>query len=318
MDQLDTLSFSWEDISDDELRWEARYQELCAYQRHFGHTKVPEQYPENPTLPGWVLRQRKLQKSSQLSDLRTGKLRAIGFLWSEDQERIKEENWKNHFEQLRIYQQAHHTIDRFALRKQDYGLYLWVQTQRMMYHRNRVTEARKKLLDTLDFPWGKEDYAQDRWEKMYQELHTYHRRHGHCRVTGPNVSETLINWVQRQRADFLTDEQRKRLEALGFIWAHELFAGKWENHYQALVDFHRRHGHCQVPKSQKALYHWICDQKKEKASLSAERKAKLERIRGFLWANELNQQQMKVWEQVYGRFAAFQQQFGETYLLKLK
>ena len=199
VDQLDALGFSREAISDDELRWEARYQELCAYQRRSGHTRVPEQYPDNPTLPGWVLRQRKLQKSGQLSDLRVGKLRAIGFLWSEDVERIKEENRQNRFEQLRIYHQTHHTIDRFALRKHDYGLYLWVQTQRMMYHRKRVTEARKKLLDTLDFPWEKEDYAQDRWEKMYQALQAYHRRHGHCRVTGPNVSETLINWVQRQR-----------------------------------------------------------------------------------------------------------------------
>jgi hypothetical protein len=320
VEQLDAIGFSWQDVSDVELRWEARYQELCAYQRRFGDTRVPEKYPENPALAGWVIRQRKLQKSGQLSDLRADKLRAIGFLWSEDVERMKEENWQNRFEQLRSYHQAYHAIDRFALRKQDYGLYLWVQTQRMMYHRHRITEARKELLDTLDFPWEKEDYARDRWGKMYQALQAYHRQHGHCRVTGPNVSETLINWVQRQRqrADLLTDEQRERLEALGFIWANELFAGRWENHYQALVNFHRQHGHCQVPKSQKDLYHWICDQKKEKASLSAERKAKLERIPGFLWANELNQQQVKVWEQVYRRFVAFQQQFGETYLLKLK
>lgn len=82
---LDEIGFVWQ------IRkrpgWEARYEELVEFKSKHGHTKVPQNYPENKALGKWVALQRteytqlKDGKKSSLTRDRLEKLNAINFVW---------------------------------------------------------------------------------------------------------------------------------------------------------------------------------------------------------------------------------------------
>jgi hypothetical protein len=97
----------------------------------------------------------------------------------------------------------------------------------------------------------------------------------------------LGGWVGEQRInrDKLSDEQKKRLESLGFLW--EPHAVQWENGFEHLKVFASKHGHCRAPQSYKSpdgfkLGQWISVQRTRRDDLSSERKARLDAV-GFDW-----------------------------------
>jgi hypothetical protein len=97
-------------------------------------------------------------------------------------------------------------------------------------------------------------------------------------------------WVstQRTRKDLLRLERKRRLEAIGFVWDWTDF--RWEQGFTALLKFKRREGHCRVPifhsEGDHRLGWWVSTQRRNKKELSAERKARLNKI-GFVWNEEI-------------------------------
>ena len=79
-------------------QWNARFQELKSYKVKHGHCNVPRSAGK---LGGWVQTQRKqyrlLQegKQSRITDERVGKLKSIGFHWS------NEDLWESMFDELK-------------------------------------------------------------------------------------------------------------------------------------------------------------------------------------------------------------------------
>ena len=82
--RLEALDFAWaSDYAHFDKGWEGRFEELTAFHRRFGHTRVPAKWKENPPLAAWKFQQRKRHRAGQLSAERKARLDALGFEWME-------------------------------------------------------------------------------------------------------------------------------------------------------------------------------------------------------------------------------------------
>jgi Helicase associated domain len=110
--------------------------------------------------------------------------------------------------------------------------------------RTLANEHRAKL-DDLGFAWS----VKRTWGENFQLLVQYKEQHGHCNVPQRYEPDpTLGHWVinQRIRKDYLSNEQRVKLDDLGFSWS---LKRTWEETFQLLVQYKEQHGDCNVPQN---------------------------------------------------------------------
>jgi hypothetical protein len=137
--------------------------------------------------------------------------------------------------------------------------------------------------------WGKLNTK--RWERGFAALSEFRAREGHCCTSRRHVEGRfrLGQWVAVQRyfKDVLPVERKRRLDKIGFVW--DWRDNRWEQNFAALLKFKRRQGHCCVPIAFKEgdlkLGWWVATQRRNKKEMSADRKARLNKI-GFVWSVE--------------------------------
>lgn len=138
-----------------------------------------------------------------------------------------------------------------------------------------------------------------RWFVQLQLLLEFKKEHGHCNVPynyKPNPE--LGRWVKRQRFQYrllqtsnkshMTTDRIQLLEDIGFTW--DLHEVQWQKMYDELLDFHRRHGHVDVPSKCHTLGMWVSNQRSQyklykqnkSSSMTEKRFNKLEDL-GFRW-----------------------------------
>lgn len=168
-------------------------------------------------------------------------------------------------------------------KESDFRLGNWVSYQRIK--RKNLSLVRKKKLAELDFIW---DALKARWEEGYGYLRKFYDRERDTRVPIRH-KETIYNlgrWVakNRQNINNLLPEQRRLLDALGFVW--DPFTDLWEEGFRYLKQFHDREGHCRVFAKQIdnefPLGSWVVRQRKTRESLTQDRRQRLEAL-GFMW-----------------------------------
>jgi hypothetical protein len=128
----------------------------------------------------------------------------------------------------------------------------------------------------------------DRWEQGFATLSRFRARKGHCLPSRYHVEGNfkLGQWVsvQRYREDVIPAERKRRLDAIGFVW--DWIDYRWEQGFTALLKFKRREGHCRVPifhsEGNCKLGWWVSTQRRRRKEMSAEQKARLNKI-GFVW-----------------------------------
>jgi hypothetical protein len=135
--------------------------------------------------------------------------------------------------------------------------------------------------------WGFQDVQ---WEEGFRNLEQFHQREGHCRVPQQYCEKgyRLGQWVGNQRTKRdkgkLSQEERQRLDALGFVW--NVGDAQWEEGFRYLEKFHQREGHCQVPATRRegrfGLGRWVRAQRASTKTLSPERRQRLDAL-GFVW-----------------------------------
>ena len=74
-----------------------RFESLKAFKAVHGHTKVPQQWDDDPILFSWVFRQRKSMLAGTLSPVKRELLEGIGFA---DEENYFDTSWEEQFEKL--------------------------------------------------------------------------------------------------------------------------------------------------------------------------------------------------------------------------
>ena len=133
------------------------------------------------------------------------------------------------------------------------ALYNWVQNQRRyykLYHEetsssNFMNADRIAVLDAIEFPWNVR--GDSFWQKNFVALLAYKREHGDVRV--PRLyskNPKLGEWVTDQRRQWknkmdgkpsmLTEERKKRLDELGFVWKMRDRVD-WNDRYEQLLEF---------------------------------------------------------------------------------
>jgi len=95
------------------------------------------------------------------------------------------------------------------------------------------------------------------WEDRLQELLAFQRSFGHVQVPrdwpdNPPLARWVINLRRQIRTGALTPARRRRLDDLHLRWptVQELRRGRdreWDRYCDALMAFHREHGHGEVP-----------------------------------------------------------------------
>ena len=160
----------------------------------------------------------------------------------------------------------------------------WVNRQRHLYKRGKMTPRREERLEALDFCWYGQEAA---WDARFRELVALQETRGDCRV--PNRNLPLTEWTAYQRKLHKDGELRPdrlhRLESIGFVWNPTAREAGWNERYAQLREFIAEHGHCKVPDSYRGgLRKWAKRQiqARRDGKMDPRREERLEAI-GFRW-----------------------------------
>ncbi len=114
--------------------------------------------------------------------------------------------------------------------------------------------------------------------------------------------------TQRSQKEQLSEERRRRLDELGFVW--DPFKQQWEEGFSRLRAYVEEHGDCLVPVELITSdgYHlgsWSRKQRSQKEQLSEERRGRLDEL-GFVW-DPFKQQ----WEEGFSHLQAYVEEHGD-------
>jgi superfamily II DNA or RNA helicase len=189
----------------------------------------------------------------------------------------------------------------------DFRLGQWVSTQRRFF--DSLSADRRRRLEELGFACNPHH---TQWEEGFSALKAFQEREGNCHVPRQLMEKgfRLGRWVRRQRncqrgSDVsLSDDRRRRLDELGFVW--DATEAKWEEGFSVLKSFQEQTGHCRAPtghiENGYRLGQWIGVQRFSKAQgdLSESRRRRLDEI-GFVW-----EPSDKRWEEGFSALQLFQ------------
>ncbi|MBF0463073.1 MAG: Helicase associated domain protein [Magnetococcales bacterium] len=306
VERLNALGFCW-DL--DQARWEEQFATFLQFKQQNDHGRIPEVWPENPSLAFWAKEQRKDRLRGKLPVDRQVLLDELGFCWD-----LEAAYWEAQCADLIRFQteQGHCLVP--PSWPADPLLADWVGKQRRDWRAGRLSAERLARLEALGFVWDPEEKA---WQEQWAALQAFYAVHGHCHV--PDTVAPLAEWVRQQRraglGQTLSAERRACLDALAFIWdGHE---AEWDAMVVALQQFRAERNHCIIPTQfpeNPALARWVSGVRRAYASgtLSADKVQRLSAL-GFVWDAKAI-----LWEEMFAAMAEFRRQYGnclvpETY-----
>lgn len=268
--RLKDLGFQWAKY---DIKWETNFLKLIEFKNKFGHTNVPPSYEEDRSLGKWVSKVR--SRRSGLKSYRLNRLKEIGFYWNPF-----DKQWNEGFSKLLEFKKMYNHCNVPENFKDDPKLARWVARQRAK--RKKLENEKFEKLISIGFEFTPKA---DTWEKMFNELLAFKEKHGQCYRDFKN--EKLNFWVQLQRKNKnrLSFEKVRQLEKIGFVWEVREF--DWDTNFSKLEKFKEKYGHCNVParyEQDLQLAWWVSTQKRNRESISLDRKKKLEDL-GFIWSS---------------------------------
>ena len=179
-----------------------------------------------------------------------------------------------------------------------------------------VSKVKPELRSVDSVPFG---LAAKKWLGHFNNLIEYKEQHGHTNVTFADLDYPGLGaWVNNQRVKKRKGELprycERRLRSLGFSWTGpgSQMAADWDCKFAALVAFHKRHGHFEVPASGDTaeLHRWITNLRFRMTnySLRADRRQRLDQI-GFPTESPVSRHEI-FWNRSLDRLQAFYQQHG--------
>lgn len=287
IDLLDKLGYLWDPRED---KWGLRLERLKSFIKTHGHCEVGLVADADDDLKKWVIKLRAIHALGTLSIERKEELDSIGFSWKG---RAIDEKWLQRYEQLKAFHSVNGNSDVCFKWKMDPGLGAWVSTQRQRRAKGQLSEEQIQLLEALGFTW--QHHNRGSWDDRLGEVAAFKEKNGHCDIPqlypeNPKLGRFVnITRSQRKRGTLSADRISK-LDALGFIWDKQVEEGisvAWETHFNELIQFKARYGHCMVPtenSDNSSLGHWVSVQRglRRKGSLHPKREEMLNSI-GFVW-----------------------------------
>jgi hypothetical protein len=278
-------SWTWDPQSD---KWEEGYSNLLKYLKEHGDCLVTEPYktPAGYPLGGWVKYQRK--KKNELSIDRLSRINLIkGWSWDPNSDK-----WEATFLKLVEYQKqfGNCLVPKEYRTSDGTNLGGWVSVLRV--ERNKLPQEKKARLEQIDgWVWDTNEYL---WRQGFNRLKEFMDQEG-C---APNVDYicpdglNLGNWVKYQRTTkkLLSQSRIDELESLKF-WSWDPKSDRWNEVFNQLKKYADENGTSKLPRNYKSedgtnLTSWATHQKRRRELLSAENRAKLESLAGWMWSRD--------------------------------
>ena len=179
------------------------------------------------------------------------------------------------------------------------GLGTWVSTQR--YRRATMAPERKARLEAL--AWWVWTVLVD-WDARFDELVAFYAEHG--RIPPRSTPGRIGGWVQTQRTsrETMDTEHKARLDALEW-WVWDPHDAAWDARFDELVAFHAEHGRLPPHSTPGGLGTWVAAQRMRRATMSAERKARLDALQWWVW-----DQYDAAWDARYDELVAYHAEHG--------
>lgn len=298
--RLEALGFVW---NTKDAAWDRRLRQLEAFCRRHGHCNVWLRNASDEGLLKWVLLQRTLRQKGKLTEDRQRRLEQLGFVWDGE-----EASWDDRISELVAYRRKFGSFN-IPGRMRDYnGLRQWVYKQRCRSSEGKLDPRLKAKLDAIGFSLARQRVPT--FGDWIERLRKFKQEHGHCKVTARDDA-SLARWLTGQRVrfrdNFMPRSQQHVLEGMGVVL--DLSGSAWEEQFQALRRFHRRHGHCDVRISNapsQRLLMWVQTQKlaKKKGWLREDRRRRMEEL-DFVWNTR-----EAAWERGFRQLEEFRRRHG--------
>jgi mRNA-degrading endonuclease RelE of RelBE toxin-antitoxin system len=238
--------------------------------------------------------------------------------------------WNQQYEKLVEYKRKNGDCIVPQRYEQDKSLGHWVTSQRKCHTKNKLRQDRKHLLEELKFVWKAEgvDNNERKWNQQYAKLVEYKRKHGDCIVPQRyEQDKSLGQWVTSQRHSHtknkIRQDRKDLLEGLEFVWKSEsssnnnTFDKNWHQHYEKLLEYKRKNGHCLVPfryeyEQDKSLGLWVYRQRHRHSNnkMRLDRKVLLDELE-FVWRVDIADNNDKLWHQHYEKLLEFKRKNGD-------
>ena len=157
---------------------------------------------------------------------------------SSDEESVVNESdtWSIRFQELREYRMMNDDCKVPQNFKENPKLGIWVKEQRKRYNNVQTGKGNKRIaperiakLDRIGFNWGKKYPPPPSWDEMFEQLHKFWQKKGHCKVPFNEKNPSAIaKWMACQRTEYkrfrkgrdslLTNDQIGQLKEIGFDW----------------------------------------------------------------------------------------------------
>lgn len=179
----------------------------------------------------------------------------------------------------------------------------WIQIQRQLYKKNKITYDRVVLLNKIGMVWNLDRSLKYnlKWALVYKEVLKYYEENGNIEipsnyninVNGEEVQ--LSKWIAVQRSMFLQDklpsDKKEMLDKVGMVWKIRN-RYSWDKMFGLALDYYSLNGNLFIPKNYQVIVNgetvnlgtWITNQRRNyKAGVLAPlRISKLEEI-GMVW-----------------------------------
>lgn len=191
---LESLTeWNWEQDLDEQ--WEIKFEELKKLNGKAQTQKTKDK--KEKSLANWCCKQKINYKKNKLSEERINLLESLTE-WKWDQ---LDNLWYTKFEQLKV-------LNGKPSKNKQLGV--WCQNQRADYKKDRLSEERIKMLETLEeWIW---DY-QDQWQNNFDELNKTNGK-----IPSPKENKTINQWCSDQKTSYkkekLSEERINLLESL--------------------------------------------------------------------------------------------------------
>ncbi|MEU9806882.1 Helicase associated domain protein [Mycobacterium sp. NPDC050853] len=272
--------WSWNAVEDS---WMQHLEALRTYASREGHTNVPVDHLEDGLRLGQWTRLRR-REHMNLSTERQTLLESIpGWFWGRKADYV----WDQKFEMLSRFVERHgHSLVPGGYVDDGVKLGSWVREQRA--EKDNLSHERIARLESLSrWSWGVSD---DAWFEKYQLAKKFAEREGHSQVPQPHMEDgvALGSWVAVQRGirNTLSKERCALLEYLP-DWSWNPHEDRWHRTYKLVQQFGNRENHTQVPDGHVEdgvnIGSWVLTQRMNRDKLSADRKALLEALPGWVW-----------------------------------
>jgi superfamily II DNA or RNA helicase len=208
--RLESLGVVWDVV---DAAWDRSYEALVAFRRQKGHCDVPKGLGP---LGHWLQNQRMSFKRGKLTPDQIQRLESIGANWDPH-----EAKWRGHYAELQAFASRYGNCSVPQTGGADDGLGKWLNRQRVLYRKGKLTADRIGLLEKVGVVWDPFDQL---WESFFSRVVAFREQHGHCDIPYKDTSgkSSLRGWLDRQRnlqrAGRLSASRFSRLALLGVTW----------------------------------------------------------------------------------------------------